>query len=206
MNPGNPFRLCRGELRTHLRVQPLSSSHGDTPGSNISAMLAPKGPRHLRHPGDEGYRTPTIEDTQRDMRRHAAADSFFSSFPQTTRDLRDVHSSALERVHSANTTTFRVPEKNTESPAQNDGLEDSASADTSSQREDFSDTSSFHLSWKKRIHHFTWSYFTMTMATGGIANVLWTSTHPVCMWLCMLTNSSLPVPRFGYHRGYCLPV
>lgn len=28
------------------------------------------------------------------------------------------------------------------------------------------------LSWKQRIRHFTWAYFTLTMATGGIANVI----------------------------------
>lgn len=30
--------------------------------------------------------------------------------------------------------------------------------------------------WKDRIRHFTWTFFTMTMATGGIANVLHTGS------------------------------
>ena len=30
-----------------------------------------------------------------------------------------------------------------------------------------------HIHWKRRIRHFTWSYFTLTMATGGIANCLY---------------------------------
>ncbi|ORY17762.1 voltage-dependent anion channel-domain-containing protein [Clohesyomyces aquaticus] len=30
------------------------------------------------------------------------------------------------------------------------------------------------LSWRERIRHFTWTWFTMTMATGGVANVLYT--------------------------------
>lgn len=29
------------------------------------------------------------------------------------------------------------------------------------------------LAWKERIRHYTWTFFTMTMATGGIANVLY---------------------------------
>jgi hypothetical protein len=32
------------------------------------------------------------------------------------------------------------------------------------------------LSWRERLRHFTWTWFTMTMATGGIANVLYTGT------------------------------
>lgn len=29
------------------------------------------------------------------------------------------------------------------------------------------------LNWKERIRHYTWTFFAMTMATGGIANVLY---------------------------------
>ena len=32
------------------------------------------------------------------------------------------------------------------------------------------------MSWRERIRHFTWTWFTMTMATGGIANVLYSGT------------------------------
>ncbi|KIW08023.1 uncharacterized protein PV09_00968 [Verruconis gallopava] len=33
------------------------------------------------------------------------------------------------------------------------------------------------LSFKERMRHFTWTWFTMTMATGGIANVLYSIPH-----------------------------
>ena len=35
------------------------------------------------------------------------------------------------------------------------------------------------LRWRDRIQHFTWNFFSMTMATGGIANVLFTGN--MCM-------------------------
>jgi hypothetical protein len=35
------------------------------------------------------------------------------------------------------------------------------------------------LSFRERIRHFTWTWFCMTMATGGIANVLYTSTYSI---------------------------
>ncbi|KAF2712676.1 hypothetical protein K504DRAFT_372809 [Pleomassaria siparia CBS 279.74] len=36
------------------------------------------------------------------------------------------------------------------------------------------ETAKDNLSFRERIRHFTWTWFTMTMATGGIANVLYT--------------------------------
>ncbi|KAL8790783.1 MAG: hypothetical protein Q9213_000407 [Squamulea squamosa] len=50
------------------------------------------------------------------------------------------------------------------------------------------------LHWRERIRHYTWTFFTMTMATGGIANVLYTgySTRAVSRDVkppvCYLTN------------------
>jgi hypothetical protein len=34
------------------------------------------------------------------------------------------------------------------------------------------------LGFKHRMRHFTWTWFTMTMATGGIANVLYAHILP----------------------------
>ena len=35
------------------------------------------------------------------------------------------------------------------------------------------------LGFRERIRHFTWTWFCMTMATGGIANVLYTGARVV---------------------------
>jgi len=54
---------------------------------------------------------------------------------------------------------------------------------------DDADTQTQHwpanMVWKKRIRHFTWTFFTITMATGGIANVLHTGSD-----LCSSESSS----------------
>jgi hypothetical protein len=42
--------------------------------------------------------------------------------------------------------------------------------------EDSEEKAKENLSFRERIRHFTWTWFTMTMATGGIANVLYTGT------------------------------
>lgn len=39
------------------------------------------------------------------------------------------------------------------------------------------------LNWKERIRHYTWTFFAMTMATGGIANVLYAGKS------CTYTNT-----------------
>lgn len=49
------------------------------------------------------------------------------------------------------------------------------------------------LGWKERIRHFTWTWFCMTMATGGIANVLYTGPSPTCiLQLFLLTVRQFP--------------
>lgn len=113
-------------------------------------------PRHLRSPGDDGYRTPTIEDTERDF---TVPENALCQCPSSAgTDVRDAHTSALENVHRA---SYRKP----------DGDMDGATLPHSE-----SGYSAKKLTWKKRIRHFTWAFFTLTMATGGIANVIYNST------------------------------
>jgi hypothetical protein len=63
------------------------------------------------------------------------------------------------------------------------------------------------LSFRERIRHFTWTWFTMTMATGGIANVLYTGTFPSSPRLsCRCPLSHFPAPlRFrGLYAIGCI--
>ncbi|KAL4994800.1 voltage-dependent anion channel-domain-containing protein [Aspergillus recurvatus] len=112
----------------------------------------PQPPRHLRSPGAEGYRTPTIEDAEKDL-SGTLSDGNAVLQPTGSR-VREAHSSALESTHGS----FHRPY----------GGVDVSLART------ITESTGGKLNWKKRIRHFTWAFFTLTMATGGIANVIYT--------------------------------
>lgn len=115
-------------------------------------------PRHMRSPGDEGYRTPTIEDAERTL-------SFFGGGDSSS-VAREVHTSALESAlqRAPSRMTDQITEKE-----YNRRVEDDSSR--LGKKDGVPSTSK--LSWKERIRHVTWAYFTVTMATGGLANVLY---------------------------------
>ncbi|PLB50542.1 C4-dicarboxylate/malic acid transporter [Aspergillus steynii IBT 23096] len=118
-------------------------------------------PRHLRSPGDDGYRTPTIEDTEKDLALQDNALSLLSG-----KRTREAHSSALEALHRSWT------RKSQERGGAREEEEEATRRPSFSFRP--SDRSAINLGWRKRIRHLTWAFFTLTMATGGIANVLYT--------------------------------
>jgi hypothetical protein len=54
------------------------------------------------------------------------------------------------------------------------GAEESEKIEQHSElRSDLGNQLPARLRFKQRMRHFTWTWFTMTMATGGIANVLY---------------------------------
>lgn len=118
----------------------------------------------MRSPGDDGYRTPTIEDAEQNLTSHGETDAYFLP---ARRKARDVHTSALEALHNP---AYRISDGVTVRNAAN-GDDGHDLANTCRR---YSEPPPVNLSWKKRIRHFTWAYFTLTMATGGIANVLYT--------------------------------
>ncbi|KAJ6124976.1 hypothetical protein N7471_012293 [Penicillium samsonianum] len=117
-------------------------------------------PRHMRSPGEDGYRTPTIEDAERAL-------SILGSVEESPGGgVRKAHSSALEAAlqrASSRATVKTNPDKEAGACQNYNGLGLFG----------LKRTVSGELSWKKRIRHVTWAYFTLTMATGGLANVLY---------------------------------
>lgn len=119
-------------------------------------------PRYLRSPGDDGYRTPTIEDAQRTLAVLAVTDA-----PSLGNNASEVHTSALEAA------LHKVASRATDQTASNKELSHCMDRDGAELTRKVTDASASKLSWKKRIRHITWAYFTLTMATGGLANVLY---------------------------------
>ncbi|KAL6229304.1 hypothetical protein BDW75DRAFT_105704 [Aspergillus navahoensis] len=109
-------------------------------------------PRHILSPGAEGYRTPTIEDAEKYLSR-TLSDGNPVIQPTGSR-VREAHSSALESTHDS----FCRPDSGVDVPL----------------ARTITESTDGKLNWKKRIRHFTWAFFTLTMATGGIANVIYT--------------------------------
>lgn len=131
-------------------------------------------PRHMRSPGDDGYRTPTIEDAERTL-------PILGGPEIETR--AQVHSTALQRFSSR--ATDRIPREREREKEKETGKRESNCLDHNHNHNNnnlydlhrsTTESSASTLSWKKRIRHVTWAYFTSTMATGGLANVLYQGT------------------------------
>ena len=88
-------------------------------------------PPHMKIPGQDGYRTPTVEDYELHLRKRSHNPRHIS--------LDDEGEAGHASQPRPGLSPVLILEK---------------------------------LNWKGRIRHFTWSWFTLTMSTGGIANVL----------------------------------
>ena len=111
-------------------------------------------PKHMRSPGQDGYRTPTIEDYEAQ-----------NSGPTTPSGARTPNGVATSNGHSTpNSMHHRQPH-----------ARHHLNLSSSSLAHSILDK----LHWRERIRHYTWTFFTITMATGGIANVLYTGEPSV---------------------------
>lgn len=128
---------------------------------------------HHHHPGDEdgclditarpylgheGWRTPTIEEDSDLPPVHSQLIREYSQYdPVTTTHHRETMArTATGRGDNDNDDD---DDRETEVQCDDDGGDDEAEKPK-------------NLSWKQRMQHVTWAWFTLTMATGGIANVL----------------------------------
>lgn len=107
-------------------------------------------PRHMSLPGQDGWRTPTVHDYEREKFETVDGE-------HATRDRRGRNKHpAITPPHAAGILSIQSV---VHLASQIDmGLE--------------------RLHWRERIRHFTWTFFTLTMATVGIANVLYTGRSP----------------------------
>lgn len=137
---------------------------------------------HL-HPGDDGYRTPTIEDYERqpingDGKEQElgilADNSFHQRIPHPPTTPNGSHRPSLV------------------------GYRQSANASLASLGERLLE----RLQWRERIRHYTWTFFTMTMATGGIANVLYEGMGyylPLVIGFTLIASAAVPYRFQGLH-------
>jgi C4-dicarboxylate transporter/malic acid transport protein len=121
----------------------------------------------MAEPGEEGYRTPTGEDIEQTKRLHSEA---------STLRQRGSRSTAMSARSLEDEPGQPAMGSNDEKPEGGGGLPHSPPPDQHSEDatpQDHSIDDEPVLSWRQRLRHFTWTFFTITMATGGIASVLY---------------------------------
>lgn len=117
-------------------------------------------PSQTRVSSENEYRTPMTEkDAEGDIGLHARNAS--------GKNQNEAHSSWLETPHGP---LCRAP----------GGISESEGSESA-----VFEPSRGGRSWRKRIRHFTWAHFTLNMATGGLANVLYNGRN-VMPWISLL--------------------
>lgn len=129
-------------------------------------------PRHLRLPGDEGYRTPTIEDTENSVNQWPYLSDDFAQLQQI-QSIGEIHANTLDAI---NRLAYRTKSRDADGGAPAVKLRTRSSQGSSEVKTESEIPDK--LSIKQRVRHLTWAFFTLTMATGGIANVLHSSRSP----------------------------
>ena len=126
----------------------LSDEHCKTLQDGAPVCRGMHIPKHMAFPGQDGHRTSTIED-------YACQ----NCGPTTPSGARTPNLVATPDGHlTPNSAHHRPPHFRHHLDPSNSSLAQSILD---------------KLHWRERIRHYTWTFFTMTMATGGIANVVY---------------------------------
>jgi hypothetical protein len=108
-------------------------------------------PRHLRRPGEDGYRTPVIEDPEHPAHRR-------------NRHLQSGRRSSNQDLDGPGDGPLQTSSSNQEVRAPSEKSVHGHEQGQYSTHDGFPRK----LNWRQRIRHVTWAYFTLTMATAGI--------------------------------------
>ena len=123
-------------------------------------------PPHMILPHQDGYRTPTGEDLE----------NHFTS--RKTRLKRAQNGGATSPKEEQNSFFYMRPA--------------SARSHLSISMMALSEKLDEKIEWKQRIRHFTWNFFSMNMATGGVANVLHSRMYILFLKLNDCSIQSVP--------------
>ena len=132
-------------------------------------MEDPYAVRRIWQQHSDGYRTPAIEDDNHPLNLWRSR--------QTSGGIIDTHYLPQDGCAKEQLDRFRQSESRSAFPS------GQPRCNSTIQQDD--------LPWRERLKHTTWAYFTMCMATGGLANALHAGTLPT-------TGLQLPMsPLFG---------
>ena len=143
-------------MKKHVTIDPIStaSSSEEPQGALQDEKNLYRGihvPKHMLTPGQDGYRSPTIEDLESQNDGYATP----NAVPTPNRVVTP------NGYSTPNSLQYRLPH-----------IRHQLNLSSSSLAHSILD----ELHWRERVRHYTWTFFTMTMATGGISNVLYYGT------------------------------
>lgn len=108
---------------------------------------------NVRPPGTDGWRTPVIEDDHHPLNMWRSQQSSGTAFESSSGPSQE---------------EMTKPQR----PRHKDAGHPMSSRDLHLRPTQHSAHPNEHLPWKERLKHTSWAWFTMSMATGGIANTL----------------------------------